>query len=112
MPLRCHPPTRVARCARGDSGQAGFGAFINGDKNLETQQSLLGLPFAILPLSTNHWPSIRPNGFFEAFSISLGPPGPEDTVQHEIAGDLFAAQNHRQQLSSKHFGRNHDIWLH
>jgi hypothetical protein len=42
-------------------GQAGFSAFISADKNLETQQSLHGRPFAILLLSTNHWPSIRPN---------------------------------------------------
>jgi hypothetical protein len=42
-------------------GQAGFRAFISADKNLETQQSLHGRPFAILLLSTNHWPSIRPN---------------------------------------------------
>jgi hypothetical protein len=42
-------------------GKAGFSAFISADKNLETQQSLHGRPFATLLLSTNHWPSIRPN---------------------------------------------------
>jgi hypothetical protein len=41
--------------------EAGFNAFITGDKNLEAQQSLQGRPFAILLLSTNHWPSIRPH---------------------------------------------------
>jgi len=40
--------------------EAGFNAFITADKNLEAQQSLQGRPFAILLLSTNHWPSIRP----------------------------------------------------
>jgi hypothetical protein len=41
--------------------EAGFSAFISADKNLDTQQSLRGRPFATLLLSTNHWPSIRPN---------------------------------------------------
>jgi hypothetical protein len=36
-------------------GQAGFSAFISADKNLESQQSLHGRPFATLLLSTNHW---------------------------------------------------------
>jgi hypothetical protein len=39
--------------------EAGFNAFITADKNLEAQQSLQGRSFAILLLSTNHWPSIR-----------------------------------------------------
>ena len=42
-------------------GEAGFRAFISADKNLDTQQSLRDRPFATLLLSTNHWPSIRPN---------------------------------------------------
>jgi hypothetical protein len=41
--------------------EAGFGAFITADKNLEAQQSLHGLPFGILLLSTNHWPSMKPH---------------------------------------------------
>jgi hypothetical protein len=39
--------------------EAGFDAFITADKNLEDQQDLRGRPFAILVLSTNHWPSMK-----------------------------------------------------
>lgn len=40
--------------------EAGYQAFITCDKNMESQQPLHRRPFAILLLSTNHWPSMRP----------------------------------------------------
>jgi len=42
--------------------QAGFDALITCDKNIEFQQHQLeSRPFAVLLLSTNHWPSIKPH---------------------------------------------------
>lgn len=40
---------------------AGFQAFISNDKRLEFDQNLSRRPFAILLLSTNHWPTVRQN---------------------------------------------------
>ena len=42
-------------------GEAGYNAFITCDKAMETQQSFRDRPFAILLLSTNHFPSIKPH---------------------------------------------------
>jgi len=43
--------------------QAGFDAFITCDKNMDFQQRQLeSRPFAVLLLSTNHRPSIKPHG--------------------------------------------------
>jgi hypothetical protein len=39
----------------------GFRAFITNDKRMEREQNLSRRPFAILLLSTNHWPTIEPN---------------------------------------------------
>jgi hypothetical protein len=39
----------------------GFRAFITSDKRMEREQNLSRRPFAILLLSTNHWPTIEPN---------------------------------------------------
>ncbi|MFT4113639.1 hypothetical protein [Silvibacterium sp.] len=38
-----------------------FEAFLSCDRNLEFQQTLGHRPFAILLLSTNHWPSMKPH---------------------------------------------------
>lgn len=40
---------------------SGFRAFITNDKRMEREQNLSRRPFAILLLSTNHWPTIEPN---------------------------------------------------
>ena len=42
-------------------GQAGFEVFITADKNLSYQQPVAQLPFAMLVLSTNHWPTVKKN---------------------------------------------------
>jgi len=34
-------------------------AFITADKNMQRQNNLLNRPYAILLLSTNHWPQVR-----------------------------------------------------
>jgi hypothetical protein len=39
---------------------AGFEAFITNDQRMEFEQNLLRRPFAILLLSTNHWPTMEP----------------------------------------------------
>jgi hypothetical protein len=45
-----------------DAIEAGrFRAFITNDKRMEREQNLSRRPFAILLLSTNHWPTIEPN---------------------------------------------------
>jgi hypothetical protein len=56
-------------------GQAAFSVFISADKNLASQQSLHVLPFATLLLSTNHWPSIRPNVGKIAEALNACEPG-------------------------------------
>ena len=39
----------------------GFDAFISNDKRLEFGQDVSRRPFAVLLLSTNHWPTVRPH---------------------------------------------------
>jgi hypothetical protein len=39
----------------------GFQVFLTGDKNIENQQRLAGLPFAVLVMSAINWPVIRPH---------------------------------------------------
>ena len=39
----------------------GFEVFLTGDKNMEKQQSLEDLPFAILVMSAINWPVVRPH---------------------------------------------------
>ena len=41
--------------------KAAFEAFVTCDKQTEFQQSLSRRPFAVLLLSTNHWPSMEPH---------------------------------------------------
>jgi len=38
----------------------GFRTFITNDKRMEREQNLSRRPFAVLLLSTNHWPTIEP----------------------------------------------------
>lgn len=38
-----------------------FRGFITNDKRMEREQNLSRRPFAILLLSTNHWPTIEPH---------------------------------------------------
>jgi hypothetical protein len=40
---------------------AGFQLFVTGDQNLAYQQNLSKRVIAIVELSNNHWPSIRPH---------------------------------------------------
>jgi hypothetical protein len=39
----------------------GFSVFLTGDKNMESQQRLEGLPFAVLIMSAINWPVVRPH---------------------------------------------------
>lgn len=59
-----------------DAIQAGeFRAFITNDKRMEREQNLGGRPFAILLLSTNHWPTIEPNVCAIASAVAEARPG-------------------------------------
>ena len=42
-------------------GREGFNVFLTGDKNMENQQRLAGLSFAVLVMSAINWPVIRPH---------------------------------------------------
>ncbi len=56
--------------------QAGFDALITCDKNMEFQQRQLeSRPFAVLLLSTNHWPSIKPYVARVAEALEHAQPG-------------------------------------
>lgn len=39
---------------------AGFDALLTCDRNVRTQQNLSGRRIALIEVSTNHWPTIRP----------------------------------------------------
>lgn len=41
--------------------RAGFNVMITADQNIAYQQNLTGRMLAIIELSTNHWPTIRPD---------------------------------------------------
>lgn len=53
----------------------GFMAFITNDKRMEREQNLSRRPFAILLLSTNHWPTIEPNVAVIAAALDEAVPG-------------------------------------
>jgi hypothetical protein len=55
--------------------EAGYRAFITCDKNMEAQQPILRRPFAILLLSTNHYPSMEPHTAEVAKAIETAEPG-------------------------------------
>ena len=54
---------------------AGFDAMITGDKNIAYQQNLDGRRLALIVLSTNHWPTIRPQVTLIAAALSAATPG-------------------------------------
>ncbi|MBV9295363.1 MAG: DUF433 domain-containing protein [Acidobacteriaceae bacterium] len=59
-----------------DAIEAGeFRVFITNDKRMEREQNLSRRPFAILLLSTNHWPTIEPNVAAIASAIEETRPG-------------------------------------
>lgn len=53
----------------------GFRALITNDKRMEREQNLSRRPFAILLLSTNHWPTIEPNIGAIVSALVEAPPG-------------------------------------
>jgi hypothetical protein len=56
--------------------EAGFEVFITCDKNMEHQQHQLAQrPFAILLLSTNHWPTIIPRVNKISLALEESSPG-------------------------------------
>jgi hypothetical protein len=55
--------------------KAGFDVFITCDKNLEHQNSMRLRPFAVLLLSTNHWPTMEPNLHRIAPTLETAQPG-------------------------------------
>lgn len=40
---------------------AGFAVFLTGDRNLAYQQNLVGREIAIVELTKNNWPAVRPH---------------------------------------------------
>jgi len=54
---------------------AGFEAFISNDKRIEFDQNLSRRPFAILLLSTNHWPTMQPHVGNIAAALETAQPG-------------------------------------
>ena len=59
----------------------GFGAFVTCDKNMEFQQQLHRWPFAILVLSTNHWPSMEPHVGTITEALDVAQPGTMSSVE-------------------------------
>ncbi len=53
----------------------GFNAFVTNDKRLEFDQNVSRLRFAVLILSTNHWPTVRPNVSSIAKALETAKPG-------------------------------------
>lgn len=52
-----------------------FDVFLTSDRNLEYQQNLRGRKIAILLLSTNHWPTLKPNIFLVQTALNKIKPG-------------------------------------
>ena len=97
-------PAPLARCLRGhqvtraeelgwkglDNGalldaaeRAGFDVLLTCDQNVRYQQNLTGRRLAIVILSTNHWPSLRPVASRIATAIDFAQPG--QVVRMDIA---------------------------
>jgi hypothetical protein len=56
--------------------KAKFNVFVTGDKNIEYQQDRLSeRPFAVLLLSTIHWPSVKPHVGEIAAAVDESSPG-------------------------------------
>jgi predicted nuclease of predicted toxin-antitoxin system len=53
----------------------GFQVFLTGDKNIESQQRLEGLPFAVLVMSAINWPVVRPHIHKIAAAVEDAQPG-------------------------------------
>jgi hypothetical protein len=51
--------------------QAGFDVLLTCDQNVRYQQNLVGRRLAVVILSTNHWPSLRPVATRIASSIDF-----------------------------------------
>ena len=58
----------------------GFDVFLTGDKNMESQQRLEGLPFAVLIMSAINWPVIKPYIQNISDSITDARPGVVRTI--------------------------------
>jgi hypothetical protein len=43
------------------ASDAGFATLITCDKNIVYQQNMKSRPIGLIVLSTNHWPTLRPN---------------------------------------------------
>jgi len=58
-----------------------FDVFLTGDKNLESQQQLVDLSFAVLIMSAINWPVVRP--FVRQISVAIDDarPGTVATVE-------------------------------
>lgn len=54
---------------------AGFDAFVTNDKRLEFDQNVSSLQFAVLLLSTNHWPTVKLNVSSIAKALETAKPG-------------------------------------
>jgi hypothetical protein len=54
---------------------AAFEAFITADKRMEREQNFSRRPFAILLLSTNHWPTMEANAGNVAAALNEALPG-------------------------------------
>jgi predicted nuclease of predicted toxin-antitoxin system len=53
----------------------GYDVFLTGDKNMENQQRLEGLPFAVLIMSAINWPVVRPHIHSISVAIYEARPG-------------------------------------
>jgi hypothetical protein len=58
----------------------GFDVFLTGDKNMENQQRLEGLPFAVLIMSAISWPVVRPHIHKISVAIDEARPGTVKTI--------------------------------
>jgi hypothetical protein len=58
----------------------GFNVFLTGDKNMENQQRLEGLPFAALVMFAINWPVVRPHIDKISVAIDDARPGTVKTI--------------------------------
>ena len=57
-----------------------FEVFITGDKNMQSQQRLEGLPFAVLIMSAINWPVVRPHVQMIFAAVNSARPGTVSTI--------------------------------
>ena len=60
---------------------AGFEVLVTDDKQMINQRQLAGRTFAVLVLSTNHWPTLMPNIPVIAQAVDAAQPGTFSTVK-------------------------------